>query len=90
MEAVSYLARSRSRFRGLRKSIGGHAKTKVWGCQTNTTFKSTSVGWSSSSLSIYAVIRWLEPGVAGEMPPGALCCEKIERAYVAAAQMRLL
>ena len=57
MEAVSYLARSRSRFRGLRKSIGGHAKTKVWGCQTNTTFKSTSVGWSSSSLSIYAVIR---------------------------------
>ena len=32
MEAVSYLARSRSRFRGLRESNGEHAKTKVWGC----------------------------------------------------------
>ena len=57
MEAVSYLARSRSRFRGLRKSIGNTLKPRYGAAQTNTTFKSTSVGWSSSSLSIYAVIR---------------------------------
>jgi len=33
---------------------------------------------------------WLEPGVAGEMPAWALCCEKIEHGYVPATQMRLL
>ena len=33
---------------------------------------------------------WLEPGVAGEMRPCALCCEKIEQGYVRATQMRLL
>ena len=90
MEAVSYLARSRSRFRGLRKSIGEHAKTKVWGCSNQYDIQINLRRMEQFVFIDLCCRSWLEPGVAGEMPPGALCCEKIERAYVAAAQMRLL
>jgi hypothetical protein len=90
VEAVSYSARSRSRFRGLRESIGEHAKTKVWGCSNQYGIQINLRRMEQFVFLDLCCHSWLEPVVAAEMPPGALWFEKIERAYVAAAQMRLL
>jgi hypothetical protein len=79
VEAVSYLARSRSRFRGLRKSIGEHAKTKVWGCSNQYDVQINLRRMEQFVFVNLCCHSWPEPGVAGEMRPCALCSEKIDK-----------
>ena len=74
----------------MRKSIRERAKTKVWGCSNQYDIQINLRRMEQFVFINLCCHSWLEPGVAGEMPPGALCCEQIEHGYVAAAQMRLL
>jgi hypothetical protein len=65
-KAASDFARSRSRFRGLRKSIRARTKTKVWGFANQYDIQINLRRMEQFVLVNLCCHSWLEPGVVGK------------------------